>query len=286
MIRRILIALFIWGWLLLDGFTITAGGLLAIIIAYLFGEPLYDLAKSRWKEFWRKRIFKIVFTDLPPPSGKPIDTSWPHPIPPGESDHFLTVTCRYSLNIKRFNIRFLDIAELTADQTDGPIDIRSIIEVKELYVDPPDWIPPDVRGEMRSDLIGGVHLIFNNPIDWSAGKTLGLRVRVHAESKAWTGKISFEAPDDTNIARHTRRDVEIRPGLAIGPSVPLVAVPATPSSTQKRESEKPCPYCGAREWWLLGVQTIHASERVSKPYAFEQYQCKACGRSHQEPRFL
>jgi len=93
--------------------------------------------------------------------------------------------------------------------------------------------------------------------------------------------------DDTKIEAHMATVSQTTPTgtrqTVIGPG--QVSVKTIP---KKPESKEPCPYCGAREWWLLGTQAVLpstlSSTYVPKAYNLDQYQCKACGRSHQETR--
>lgn len=151
-------------------------------------------------------MFKVCFVDKSPPNETEIDSWGPHPITDGESNQFLRVLCRYSWKAGKFNVRFLDLEELSLGPGESLIDVRPIIKIVGVQ------LPPEVQAQGISvipidDEKGGFDIVLRPPLELAAWEPLTLTLRVESASQPWSGKISFRGLDNEGNRRPARKDV-------------------------------------------------------------------------------
>lgn len=200
--------------ILVSVWTVFAAGMqLTIFETFYVGVAILFagwMAKLCYDKYRGKTIFRTCFVDHPPPHEQQIDRWGPHIIPPGDSEHYLRVTCNEALKVLRCNVRFIDPAELTLGPGEPLIDTRHIVCIKELSVSS----RITTRGVMMTstpDDKGGMHVTFSPPMELVAGESFVMKIFVQAQMQEWDGKISFRGHDQYGNRRSIRADVRIAP---------------------------------------------------------------------------
>jgi len=204
------------------------GAVIAAIIAVLVAAPIAYWVSATWIESKRRNLFKVDFVDQPPPGEREVDRWRPRPIPVGQSEHLFRVIPSEGLKLQKFNVRFIDTAELAAGPGEPLIDVRRTILISEIDL-MPELALEGIDGKMFDDKRGGITVVVAPPLDIAANEPLFLLLRVLAAKDGWSGKISFRARDPEGVRRHARKDVVIS-GVATPQTFKLKAPGATPTT--------------------------------------------------------
>lgn len=211
-------------WMMFEGVTITA--VVAIIITYVLGEPLWIGIRNRYVEFWKRRMFRICFVDHPPPNEKEISKYGLHQIPFGYSEHFLRVVCAEGLRLERFNVRFIDPSEIAFSEE--RIDLQSIVRIAEVHL-MPEVHMQGIASTMIDDEKGGIDVVLDRPLVLAVREPFTVKICVSSGSQPWIGKVSFRGIDNEHNRRTHRKEVQIASEAPM-PDIYKTRVPAATST--------------------------------------------------------
>lgn len=183
-------------------------GIVIGVISAVLGVFLWELGRHICSAYSKKHMFAVCFVDHQPPYERAVDKWNPHPIPFGRSKHYLKVTCKKGLKLIKFNVRFIDLLELVSGPDDQPIDIRSIIQIREVHFSPE--VPlQGISYRETSDEKGGIDVVLDRPLILGGREPFVLTIELEVANQPWSGKISFRCLDNEQVRRFARNDVRI-----------------------------------------------------------------------------
>ena len=159
----------------------------ALVVVIIVG--IFSFIGNIYRARSRDHLFDLSFVDA---DANEIDRDGVHPIPLGQSQHWVKVVTMEGFGLTDFNVRCIS-ADEAAKNPDGhsPEDLRAIVSIKQVNINTtPEIVAQGVTATQTQDRHGGTDVTLAPPYPWETRKAIFLKVDIEAR-RVWSGMIRF-----------------------------------------------------------------------------------------------